>query len=54
MKKLILAIVCLLLFIPAVYLVFAQEVKPPLKDAKPSAQEVKPPCKEGIGAESAY
>ena len=46
MKKLILAIVCLLLFIPAVYLVFAQEVKPPLKDAKPSAQEVKPPAKK--------
>ena len=46
MKKLILAIVCLLLFIPAAYLVFAQEVKPPLKDAKPLAQEVKPPAKK--------
>lgn len=44
MKKLILAIVCLSLLIPAAYLVTAQEAKPPLKDAKPSAQEAKPPA----------
>lgn len=46
MKKYILMLMGLMLFIPEAYLVFAQEAKPYLKDAKPSAQEVKLPANE--------